>query len=200
MKVRKLIIGIFLFAIYGACYSQNGELVDPFQHDLLGKEAPLFKGKMLDGKDFNLMDYRGKIVVLHFWSLKCSVCYKEILELNSISDLYKSRNVVVISLMRETENELLKAISIDSGFYKLKKKVFGNDLIQFQIIPGLSNVMKQYIDEEGSPFEFIVDEKGILRGFFFGYMVSYGNSKPMETENYKMLVGKLERLIEAAKH
>lgn len=33
----------------------------------VGKEAPDIKGKDLDGKEFKLSDYRGKVVLLDFW-------------------------------------------------------------------------------------------------------------------------------------
>jgi hypothetical protein len=33
----------------------------------VGKEAPEIKGPDLDGKDFKLSDYRGKVVLLDFW-------------------------------------------------------------------------------------------------------------------------------------
>ena len=33
----------------------------------VGKEAPEISGKDLDGNDFKLSDYRGKIVLLDFW-------------------------------------------------------------------------------------------------------------------------------------
>ena len=33
----------------------------------VGKEAPEIKGGDLDGKEFKLSDYRGKVVLLDFW-------------------------------------------------------------------------------------------------------------------------------------
>ena len=33
----------------------------------MGKEAPEIKGGDLDGKEFKLSDYRGKVVLLDFW-------------------------------------------------------------------------------------------------------------------------------------
>jgi hypothetical protein len=38
-----------------------------FQTLRVGKEAPEIKGADLDGKEFKLSDYRGKVVLLDFW-------------------------------------------------------------------------------------------------------------------------------------
>jgi hypothetical protein len=45
----------------------NSELFE-IRHLAVGKEAPEIKGKDQDGKDFKLSDYRGKVVLLDFWS------------------------------------------------------------------------------------------------------------------------------------
>jgi thiol-disulfide isomerase/thioredoxin len=37
------------------------------KHLAVGKEAPDIKGEDLDGKEFKLSDYRGKVVMLDFW-------------------------------------------------------------------------------------------------------------------------------------
>ena len=34
----------------------------------VGKEVPEIEGKDQDGKEFKLSDYRGKVVLLDFWS------------------------------------------------------------------------------------------------------------------------------------
>ena len=43
------------------------ELYD-IRHLGIGKVAPEISGKDQDGKSFKLTDYRGKVVLLYFWS------------------------------------------------------------------------------------------------------------------------------------
>lgn len=43
----------------------------------IGKIAPDIKGQDLDGIEFKLSDYRGKIVVFLFWNEWCNPCYEQ---------------------------------------------------------------------------------------------------------------------------
>lgn len=50
----------------------------------LGKEAPLFELMSLDGESYNLKDFRGKPVLLNFYSKNCRFCIDKFPELNRI--------------------------------------------------------------------------------------------------------------------
>ena len=45
----------------------KSELYD-IRHLAVGRVAPNIKGKDQDGRQFQLSDYRGKVVLLYFWS------------------------------------------------------------------------------------------------------------------------------------
>lgn len=151
----------------------------------------------LSGAHFDIDKHQDQIVVLHFWSLRCAVCFKEIPELNLITEEYESKNVFVISMMDDSIQALNERIVMDGEFYRLKKPVFGNDKINFEIIPEAEETMLEYKSEHipfGFPTTYFI-KNGELREFSFGYVASHGNPKPAESNNYFHIKKILDRLL-----
>lgn len=178
-------------------FSQNYTFTYPEKHELLNKEAPVFSAQTLNGKDFHMTDYRGKVIVLHIWALTCASCYKEIKELNSLVHFYKDKMVLIISLMPDSTTDVFKKIENSGEFYKLKKPVYNNDNIQFQIIPQAKNIIESFEtpDKQGVPMTFVIDEDGIIKEYSHGYRMSYGNPSPEESDNYKLIKAKIEKVM-----
>lgn len=115
--------------------------------------AETFSGTSLDGKEINLEELRGKVVVLTFWSTKCAICHEEIPKLNKIADKYSGRDVVFMGLTMENETRI--------ELY-LKKKPF-----KFTIMPNSLGVVLKYADKDsngtpnmGYPAYFIINQSG----------------------------------------
>jgi hypothetical protein len=54
---------------YGGTVGEQAEAkLFETRHLAVGKEAPDIEGSDQDGKEFKLSDYRGKVVLLYFWS------------------------------------------------------------------------------------------------------------------------------------
>src|ERR1700678_2940290 len=54
------------------------------RHLAIGCAAPEIEGQDVDGNRFKLSDYRGKVVLLDFWSLGCGVCVRELPRLRQL--------------------------------------------------------------------------------------------------------------------
>ncbi len=64
-----------------------------------------FQWQDTTGKLHRLANYRGKWVVVNYWAPWCPPCLQEMPELVTFADQYQSRNVVVIGVAVQYENE-----------------------------------------------------------------------------------------------
>lgn len=94
MKLRWFIfivilpIVVYLFIIYG-----HGSSVP------VGEKAPDFSLPAVDGgKLVKLSDYRGSVVLLHFWASWCDQCVYEFPSLIKLSNLLRGKDFVILAL------------------------------------------------------------------------------------------------------
>jgi peroxiredoxin len=70
--------------------------------------APNFVLKDLKGREISLRDLKGKVVVLNFFSIWCSVCEKQASSFDKLDEEIKSKDIVFLHLAYEgREKELL---------------------------------------------------------------------------------------------
>src|SRR5574344_1932835 len=68
-----------------------------------GMEAPNFRMKALDGKDFQLQQLQGKYVVLDFWASWCPDCRKDIPNILRMYQGFSSRGVQFVGVSMDTD-------------------------------------------------------------------------------------------------
>ncbi len=195
----KTIILLTLLTTSTHSFSQNWVDFDHSgtPHKLKNKSAPTFKSETLDNDEIALGDFKNKIVLLHFWSLSCAACFKELPELNELVKKYPKEKFVIISLMDDSKEKLLTKFDVINGKYKIKEKIFGNDKIDFQIVPDAKEIMKWYSDEVGFPQTFILDGSGTITFYFSGYLEKRGI--PEETTSKGLYIKEIDRLISASR-
>ena len=133
----------------------------------IGKEAPGFSGKTLEGENISLSDYKGKVTLIDVWASWCKPCkegFPFLIELyNQYSD--KDFSVLAVNIDEEKDNakKFLTSLNKDVPF----KIMFDPEAK----IPTLYKI-------EAIPTTYILDKKGIVRYFHLGFMGS-------EKEKYK---------------
>lgn len=79
------------------------------------KADPIMIITTLDGKNFDLKEKRGKVVIINFWAKWCVDCRKEMLILDEIYREYKSRNLEIIGINIGRKRERQKVAEVSSS-------------------------------------------------------------------------------------
>ena len=75
--------------------ADDGHLVESYPPNV---EAENFELPDLEGEKHQLTDYRGKHVIVNFWSMSCNLCKSEMTTLQSAYDLLDRENLVILSI------------------------------------------------------------------------------------------------------
>ncbi len=126
------------------------------------KTAPSFKLKDTKGHEVSLDSYRGRVVVLNFWTKTCGPCMEEMPEIADLARILKPKDdvaVVTISTDDTAEDAVLtlKAVLKDD-----KEPPFA-----VLIDPDAKNVTGKY-GTTLYPETWIIDKNGVLRARFDG--------------------------------
>lgn len=112
----------------------------------VGDRAFNFTLKDLDGKQYTLDDYVGKVVILNFWSIWCGPCREEI---PSLEEFYKNKpeNVELISLISayDKKNQVEEFVKEKGITYPVLYDANGEVFEEYQVeaIPATMIVTKE---------------------------------------------------------
>lgn len=120
-----------------------------------GQVAPVFDFTTFDGTDYNLSDFRGKVVVLNFWASWCAPCRVEAPELQSAWEYYEDSGQVVFLGIAYADNGPRSLAYLDE---------FGIDFLN---APDLGTIVSELYNIQGVPETFIIDQNGVVERFVF---------------------------------
>jgi cytochrome c biogenesis protein CcmG/thiol:disulfide interchange protein DsbE len=161
--------------VYG-CSSNNDNQPEQSQNSYNTiqeeKKAPGFTLVSTEGKNINLNDYKGKVVILDFWATWCGPCRRGVPDLVSIQNNYE-KDVVVIG------------ISLDDERTKKDIKPFMKEYgINYPVVYGTSEVVSNYGNIRAIPTSFIIDQNGNVVDKYVGLV-----SKEIYVDRIKTLLG-----------
>ncbi|WP_455210901.1 TlpA family protein disulfide reductase [Kaarinaea lacus] len=71
----------------------------------------------IDGKPYNIVDYKGRVTVVNFWATWCTPCIKEIPSLNNLRQSMRGKSFELISINYaekvETIKEFMKMVDVE---------------------------------------------------------------------------------------
>lgn len=122
-----------------------------------GQEAPAFEATTLDGKQFNLREQRGKVVLVNFFATWCGPCMQEMPRLETdIRQKYKDKNFMMISIGREHSPAELAEF--------LKKHAF-----TFAIAPDPKREIYKLYASQYIPRNYVINAEGKIAFQSVGY-------------------------------
>lgn len=125
------------------------------QEIAVGKEAPNFTLKNLDGDEVSLKDYRGKMVLINFWATWCKYCDQEMPDLQKFD---KDNEDIVILAVDVKENKNIVENYINKGGYTFPV-----------LLDEKGEIATTYL-VSAFPTSYFIDEDGILLGAVPGMM------------------------------
>tara|TARA_B110000467_G_C18310144_1_gene477530 strand:- start:237 stop:707 length:471 start_codon:yes stop_codon:yes gene_type:complete len=126
----------------------------------IGQTAPDFTLKNMQGKNLNLTEQRGSIILVNFWASWCGPCRKEMPVLQSLQDKYQDLGVEVWGINVEQENQAGKDFLADLD-------------LSFSIFFDQTNMLSATYQVEAMPTTVIIDRSGVVRYIFRGYKDGY---------------------------
>jgi cytochrome c biogenesis protein CcmG/thiol:disulfide interchange protein DsbE len=110
----------------------------------------------LNGKIVSLQDFEGKVLVINFWATWCPPCEEEMPKLNQLQQKYKKNDLVVIG------------IALDKDSLDLVEPFVRKKGIEYPILKGNEEILKNLRDFAGVPTTLIVDQNGDIKKKYDG--------------------------------
>lgn len=114
---RKILIIISIVCIIIVSYIVSNVLLNR-EKNQSNKESksffsiPEFKGIDINNKEVRLTDYKGKVIIIHFWATFCESCFLEMPILNEINEEYKEKNFILLGISPYSTGDYVKEYSI----------------------------------------------------------------------------------------
>jgi cytochrome c biogenesis protein CcmG/thiol:disulfide interchange protein DsbE len=113
-----------------------------------GKPAPNFSLKdVLQGKEYSLSQFKGKVVVINFFTFFCGPCRDEMPDLNKINNELKGKGLVTLGI----------ALSSDPTQIRFLVKQLG---LEYPVLIGNDKVSDAYGSIAVVPTTVIIDKEG----------------------------------------
>ena len=113
-----------------------------------GQAAPNFSLKdVLQGKEYSLSQFKGKVVVINFFTFFCGPCRDEMPDLNKINNELKGRGLVTLGI----------ALSSDPTQIRFLVKQLG---LEYPVLTGNDKVSDAYGSIAVVPTTVIIDKQG----------------------------------------
>lgn len=111
--------------------------------------APDLTMETLDGRQINLSEQKGKVILVNFWATWCSPCRKEIPDLINLYSTFQSEGLMVVGIAVDAEGA-----SVVQPFVKKQR-------INYPIVVDTARTIESHFDAMyGLPTTYVVNANG----------------------------------------
>ncbi|CDQ42019.1 MULTISPECIES: TlpA family protein disulfide reductase [Virgibacillus] len=123
----------------------------------VGKLAPDFTLKGLDGKEYRLEDFKGKKVMVNFWASWCPPCRNEMPDMQRF---YEDKDIVILAVNLTDTERKAEDVQQFAKEYKLS----------FPILLDKDGKVSENYQIKPIPTTYLIDSKGYIHYKAFGAM------------------------------
>ncbi|MGC5324726.1 TlpA family protein disulfide reductase [Brevibacillus sp. SYSU BS000544] len=152
MTTRNFVKPLLLFIAIGIAVLVAFSTRESMTRAVPGEKGFVFELEDLNGQKQSLTDYKGKVVVLNFFTTWCEPCIEETPELERFE---KSKKATLLLINRGETKE--QVIAFQKKFNTTSTYLFDPDF----------KVSKRY-QVNGQPETFIIDKDGVIRDHIIG--------------------------------
>ena len=151
-----LTMAFLLLASFGLIWNVESE-PESTQEPTDRQQAPAFALQDLEGNTVRLSDFDGQIRIVDFWATWCLPCTAEIPHFRTLTEKYGKRGVTILGVsIDQIDSSALQAFSDNNG-------------INYQILRGTFQTLKDYGNIQSIPTTFVIDQQGQIFSRHEGY-------------------------------
>jgi TonB family protein len=146
----------FTFAPPPGATEQNAGRANVPPEALVGRPAPDFRLRDLDGKDVQLASLKGKVVLLDFWATWCGPCRVTMPMLNNLFKQFQQKEVVIVGINEGEDPQTVSNFIRKNRYeYPILLTARGDPVIESYLAHALPTMV-------------IVDKNGVIADYKMG--------------------------------
>ncbi len=145
-----LAILVLIVLVFGATFFIKGK---PSAKKIIttGDKAPAFTLPALNGRPVSLSDFRGKVVMVHFWATWCPPCVEELPTLVPLNQSLAGKDFEML------------AVSVDEGGAEAVTSFMHRNNLNVPVLLDTAHEISSHYGTYKFPETYILDREGIVR-------------------------------------